>query len=74
MFSTTTFEKRLGLMEVHLKQFQDVADKRFDTQKEALEKTKEQLEDRVDSIMCFEDKLTILSDDLAKVKRMVDEN
>lgn len=36
MFSTTTFEKRLGLMEVKLEQFKDVNEKRFDTQKEAL--------------------------------------
>ena len=51
-----------------------MTEKRFDTQKELLTKTKEQLEDRVDSVMMFEDKLTVLSEDLNKVKRMVDEN
>lgn len=41
MFSTTTFEKRLGMMEATLKNNIDVTEKRFDTQKEFLAKTKE---------------------------------
>lgn len=42
--------------------------------KDHITKTKDMLEARVDQVSQYEDKITILSDELGKVKRVVDDN
>lgn len=48
-------------------------DKKFNDQKDSLQKTKEYLEGRIAQTLAFEDKINILNDELRKSKHVADE-
>jgi len=70
MSEATGFSKRMAIAEQKLDAMKEITDKRHESLKDYVGKTKDMLESRADQMIVYDDKISIVLDEIKKAKAM----